>query len=139
QCVQLLDEVGEPGLVIRRNSDDASAMIRRLNVGHSDSAHDRAAFAQGELQVEILADAERFFTLELKSSFSQIANLTGHCRSTPLDLTCPIDCDSKQLSLLDHRSAHLSSSWRNTRTFDAAACCRRSSSFASIAVGQGLA
>lgn len=64
-------------------------------MGHSDSAHDRAAFAQGELQVEILADAERFFTLELKSSFSQIDNRTGHCRSTPLDLACPLNGDSK--------------------------------------------
>lgn len=71
------------------------------------------AFAQVELQVYVLAEVERSFTLELKSFFGQIDELARHHLATPLDLTRSLKGDSKQFPLLGHRSAHLSSQWRN--------------------------
>jgi hypothetical protein len=115
----LLDEARELELVIRGNPRYERAKIRRPDVGHLDGALDRAGFAQGELEMEILTDLKRSFTLELKSFFCQIDDLTRNPLTTLANPACSIDRDSEQFPFLGHRSAYLSSVGQITHFLDA--------------------
>jgi hypothetical protein len=103
-------------------------------VSHLNSAYNRARVGQGEFKVEVLANLEGSFDLELKSFLGHIIDFAQYRLSTVPELTCSINRDSEKFSLLAHRSASCSSGGEaaavsRPETFD-----RHSSTFASIAV-----
>ena len=107
QSVELVNEAGQFGLVIRRDSKDLGTQKGMSNVSDANRTYEKSGFAENEFQMQLVSHQKTAVAFELESLFREVNNFARICLIPAVDLTAPIDQDAKKSSLLSHYCLHL--------------------------------
>jgi len=107
QSVELVNEAGQFGLVIRRDSKDLGTQKGMSNVSDANRTYEKSGFAEDEFQMQLVSHPKTAVAFELESLFREVNNFARICLIPAVDLTAPIDQDAKKSSLLSHYCLHL--------------------------------
>ena len=102
QSVELVNEAGKFGLVIRRDSEDLGTQEGRPNVSDANRTCQKIGFTEDEFQMQLVSHAKAAVAFELESLFCKVNDFARKFLIPTADLTGPIDHDAKESSLLSH-------------------------------------
>jgi hypothetical protein len=107
QSVELVNEAGQFGLVIRRDSKDLGTQKGISNVSDPNRTYEKSGFGEDEFQMQLVSHPKTAVAFELEPLFREVNDFAGICLIPAVDLTAPIDQDAKESSLLSHNLLHL--------------------------------
>jgi hypothetical protein len=72
QSVELVNEAGQFGLVIRRDSKDLGTQKGMSNVSDANRTYEKSGFAEDEFQMQLVSHPEAAVAFELESLFREV-------------------------------------------------------------------